>query len=160
MCTEEDFKVALTLVPRLRRIFQDSPDPEDGVQETLLRIYLHRGLVRNLEGYVFAIARNVRAEQWHRRPPASVCLDEELPSSFNTEHQVDRACAVSKILRAVACLSSPTRRTIYLGHLSGETYKELSARTGLSQSMIKKHLQIAKEELHRRGIPFVDEAIP
>ena len=104
---------------------------------------MHRGLRtlrddERIEGWVFAIARNVLRDRWRARgepePPAA--LDETVDDRM-------RACVV----HMVDSLDEPYRSALHAVELDGESQADAARRLGLSHAGMKSRVQRGRARL-------------
>lgn len=137
-----------------RGFFADSQAAEDATQETFLRAYtnirgFHQG---DFPAWLMRIAKNVCIDEW-RRGRRETGIDEmglaerptpnPLDSSFETRLMAERVWQEMKLL--------PREQRLCLEmKIEGFSYEETAARTGLTTSAVKSHLQNGRRMLWRK----------
>lgn len=132
----------------LRRRVRSEADARDIAQEAYLRFIrlADPDRVENPEAYLFRIAANLLWEQRLRErgavevaaAPEHEPTDEHTPLDFAITHEL------AQRLKAVLNELPATPRAVLVLHLrDGLTYGEIGAQVGVSDSMIKKHLNSA-----------------
>ncbi|MEJ0037797.1 MAG: sigma-70 family RNA polymerase sigma factor [Gammaproteobacteria bacterium] len=131
----------------LRRRVRSDADARDIAQETYLRFIrlADPSRIENPEAYLFRIAANLLWEHRLRQQSAT-----DLPASENepiTEHTpLDLAVSqeLARNLKSVLSELPATPRAVLVLHLrDGLTYGQIGAQIGVSDSMVKKHLNSA-----------------
>lgn len=137
----------LDLLSFLRRRLGSDADARDIAQETYLR-FIRLGdpdRINNPEAYLFRIASNLLWEHRLRQrnlsrhaPLEQVALDEHTPFDLAVSTQLGER--INLILNKLP----PLQRAVLILHLrDGVTCADIGARSGISASMVKKHLSNA-----------------
>lgn len=144
-----------------------SPDAaEELTQDILIKLWLCRDMlheVKNLDGYVFTIARNMGLNHL-RKAAYDKRLLAELASYMRTEHSdVEDQVILQDYQRlvgeAVAALS-PQRKQVYLlSREEGRSLEEIAEHLQLSRNTVKNHLvaslKSVREYLQKHGGEFL-----
>lgn len=147
----------------LQRFFSsyrlNAADVEDLTQEVFAR--LARGVapeqLRQPDAFVFTLARNLvrdHARRLHTRAARnSVALDDvELPCGSPTpDAALEHDERLSSAFATLARLKPATRHAFLLHRVHGLSYAEVAAATGVSVSMIEKHVMAAIALLRASG---------
>lgn len=124
-----------------RRVREE--EVEDIVQETLLAIHNHRHTFdpgRPFGPWMYAIARHRVLDAVRRRKHRAareVFGERELEAWSGPEAHAETVGAAAVLKRALAQLSEAQREVIQLLKLEGYTVREISGRTGRSESLVK-----------------------
>jgi RNA polymerase sigma-70 factor (ECF subfamily) len=111
--------------------------------------------IDNLTPYVWQIARNLlidRARQRRRHPPLFVPFDEERDPPAKPEQTLRiEADDVLRLYRqALDSLPEKTRRVFLMSRAEHLTYREISARLGISVATVKYHMMRGFDALRKR----------
>lgn len=104
------------------------------------------GAVNHLRAYLFRTARNIAIDRLRKetRNPATYCNDEFVRNIECSTPSADRMLIAKEQVRLIGLAVtelSPRRRYIFLRRrLYNESYAALAERTGLSESMVRKHV--------------------
>ena len=151
----------------LQRFFRsyrlDADDVADLTQEVFMRLGSTRCPVdlRRPDAYVFTLARNLlrdRARRLHTRAAkVSVGIDkvELVCGAATPDEALEHAERLTEVLATIDGLKPAVRRSFLLHRLHGYSYAEIARDTGVSVSMIEKHVMAAMLALrqHPPDIP-------
>lgn len=155
---EENLEIELaTLRPKVlsmaKRFFRASRlegDPEDVVQDVLLRLWevrQHGTEIRNVEAWVSACTKNSCVSIWRKSRKARIAsLPEDLPEGGNSALPMERADAERKAGEALKRISEGTRRLLEL-RATGLSLDEIAAVTGRPKGSIKSAISAARKEM-------------
>jgi RNA polymerase sigma factor (sigma-70 family) len=126
-------------------------DVEDLTQEVFLRLASGGcpAELRRPDAFVFTLARNLvrdRARRMHTKAASvSVAVDDlELRSGAPTPDEVlEHDERLDQVIAALETLKPATRRAFLLHRVHGYSYAEIARATGVSVSMIEKHVMAA-----------------
>jgi RNA polymerase sigma-70 factor (ECF subfamily) len=127
-------------------------DVEDVAQEVFLRLlrYDRAELVQHPQAYLFKMASNVAAE-WamraHQRRPHNAQWLSDLPSGVSPEREAAQAASCAALKRALNALPARRRELLRLQFGEGLSHREIAARLGLSERVVKRDLIKAYSEL-------------
>ena len=116
---------------------------DDLVHDVFLQALRHLHSLRDTRafgGWLCMITRN-RATDYHRRPPAS----EELPDNLIGQRGPDPAALSA--LKAIRGLPEAYRETLILRFVEGYTGPEIAARTGLKPASVRVNLHRGMKQL-------------
>lgn len=135
-----------------RRFFRASgvdADPEDVVQEVLLRLWeaLRSGsAVNNPDAWAVTCAKNYCVSLWRRKKGVKTALSAQLASAESPSARMEEADAAATAIRALALLPEGTRYLLKL-RARGLSLDEMAAITGRPKGSIKSSLSAARKEL-------------
>lgn len=149
------------LAPALRAFFHRRTDPQevdDLVQDVMINLHVRRarGVIANIEAYVFGVAKNVwrdRVRHDTRRRSAMTCaLNDQRHGveEISPERQLLARMELSRLVDAVENLPPKTRDAFVLLRLEELSYAEVARRMGISVSAVEKHTERAVRLLMRR----------
>jgi RNA polymerase sigma factor (sigma-70 family) len=172
--TEQDKLISQAMErdePRLRSFIRkhvaDSSDAEDIVQEVfyeLLEAYRLMKPVEHVTAWLFRVARNRMIDLFRRRRPASLnepvvssedggtlSLEDLLPSAeASPEAAYARNMLLDELEDAIDELPEAQREVFVAHELTGRSFKEISAETGLSINTLLSRKRYAVLHLRRR----------
>lgn len=137
---------------------------EEVVQETFLRLWLHRADVdatRSLDAFLFTIARRLVIDMM-RNATSTAALRDSLWSTMQkenhaTEETILENNLVALVDEAVAQLPAQQQLIFKLSRDQGLTHEEIAIKLGISKNTVKNHLVSAlktlKVKLARHGFP-------
>lgn len=137
---------------------------EEVVQETFLRLWLHRADVdatRSLDAFLFTIARRLVIDMM-RNATSTAALRDSLWSTMQKEnHATEEAILENNLAalvdEAVAQLPAQQQLIFKLSRDQGLTHEEIAIKLGISKNTVKNHLVSAlktlKVKLARHGFP-------
>jgi len=137
---------------------------EEVVQETFLRLWLHRADVdatRSLDAFLFTIARRLVIDMM-RNATSTAALRDSLWSTMQKENHATEETILENNLaalvdEAVAQLPAQQQLIFKLSRDQGLTYEEIAIKLGISKNTVKNHLVSAlktlKVKLARHGFP-------
>jgi RNA polymerase sigma factor (sigma-70 family) len=147
----------------IRRRLRSRPDGEedakDVLQETLERWSKnpYPGDVRHAFGYLAGIANNVIADFYERESrdcidydSARADLESDLLAGAGTDGFSDSIAMADELVKSIRRLSWPQRAVIFLCKHCGMTREEAARHSGLSLSMVDKHLGTAVALVRRK----------
>jgi RNA polymerase sigma factor (sigma-70 family) len=158
-------------VPRVYRfalrLTHDPHAAEDLTQETFLRAWRHRGLLRRPEAlrvWLFRIAANLWRDQL-RRGKLPVAQAGPLPIDFasNTpapERSVEDQDDLRRALEALDMLPDRQREALYLSACEGLSAAEVSAVLGISPEAVKASLSLARKKLREELKELYEDRFP
>lgn len=160
--------MALWEAPLLRFIFryvQNDAEARDLVQETFVRVYLHRERFRpdsSFSTWAFTIAANLcrNHHRWRGRHP-TVSLDEPTQNETNRHDQIvcpgsspDRSAQQNERIEAlkavIADLPHDLRTALLLYEYEELTYREISTIVGCSEKGVESRLVRARAHLRKK----------
>jgi RNA polymerase sigma-70 factor (family 1) len=129
---------------------------EEITQEIFIKLWLCRDVlnqVENIEGYIFAMARNKTLNHL-RKATHDVKLLNELKDSMqysgNNVEERTQLSECDKLLQEALTLLSPQRRLVYqLSRNQGLNHQEIAAHLQLSRNTVKNHLVKALQCIRR-----------
>lgn len=137
----------------IRRSVDNEQEAADLTQETYLRLIAwgHRNPVRNGEGLLFRIARNLITDRFRRqktRPeelmePAQIATDPNLASHVDPFRVVEARERVRAVEAAILALPDRCREIFILNRFGGLSYSQIARRLGISQGTVEKHMSRA-----------------
>lgn len=149
-------ELATTLKPWLARRAPAGVDPNDVLQDVLLRLHTHGSAEPTalreevaFGPYVYAIARNTLVDHVRRRSPSS---PEPQDLVAETEPAYDasvEALMASYVAPFVALLPSPTREALVMTELEGLSHARAAELAGVSLSAMKARVRRGRAELRR-----------
>lgn len=146
----------------LRRRVPPGVEADDVAQEVFLRLARHRATmaaVRDLDAWVFRVARAALTDAWRAERRRALRASDRDPDSFAGDGSIDELtvgegrgaegvearAAISACVRPfVAALSPPYRRALELTAVEGLTQEEAARREGISLSGMKSRVQRAR----------------
>ncbi|MEJ1964487.1 MAG: sigma-70 family RNA polymerase sigma factor [Gammaproteobacteria bacterium] len=139
----------------LRRRVRSDADARDIAQETYLRFIrlADPSRIDNPEAYLFRIAANLLWEHRLRQqqPAADPLVPENEPAVDHTPLDIAVSHELARNLKSVLSELPATPRAVLVLHLrDGLTYGQIGAQIGVSDSMVKKHLNNAVALCRRR----------
>jgi RNA polymerase sigma-70 factor (ECF subfamily) len=132
---------------------------DDLAQEILLRLYTHKGRLRDrerLDAWAYQVARNVIADHWRDRAARrELPLDQEqgdqlasLPELESADEAEERHSEIASCLAPmVERLAEPYREALRLIDLGARTQAEAAAALGLSVPGMKARVQRGRAQL-------------
>jgi len=147
-------EVAPQINIRLSRLLANRTVAEDIVQETFLRVWLHRDQLPEIDqwrSWILRIAYNraftyLRDQAIHERALAKLKIREE---EDHTQHAVDLHNLKKIIAEAIAQLPPQQKRVYQLNREQGLMISEISDRLELSPQTIKNTLGLALKSIRR-----------
>ena len=123
-------------------------DPEDVVQEVLLRLWeaWRSGTqIRNAEAWAVAAAKNGCISLWRQKRP--VCsYPEDLPDSRSAATSLEEAEARQRADKVLSQIPAASRRLLQL-RASGLSLDEMAALTGRTKGSVKSSISAARHEM-------------
>jgi RNA polymerase sigma factor (sigma-70 family) len=167
--SQQDRLIALTvqresarLLSFIRRRIADAAEAEDILQETLYELVLAYRMLQPIEqagAWLMRVARNRIIDRFRRRgaggpaggAEAAAGLADLLPAPGDgPEAEVMRAVLLSEIEVALAQLPAAQREVFVAHELEGLSFRELSARTGVSINTLLSRKHYATQFLRER----------
>lgn len=143
----------LALTPKLRSragaLSQGRDDPEDLVQETLLRAWQFRHTFRNgsnLQAWLYRILRNVFLAG-AGKPKTLQDVDGKFTARLSHEPEQEWRCAVDELMVGLERLPALNCEALILVAGSGLTYDEAAALLGCSAGTVKSRVSRARDQL-------------
>lgn len=140
----------------------DSPDGEDIVQETYIRLYDYRRSrsVADVGAFCFAVARNLVFDHFRRlrAAPRPAELAEDIPCAQpRAEEVLDYRQRVDILVRALKVMPALRREIFLRRRLDGVAVAIIAADLDMTPAAIEKHCVRAvadlRAALERRGLP-------
>ena len=140
----------LALTQRFFRASKMQGDPEDVVQDVLLRLWTarHSGLdIRSVEGWAVTCTKNacisaLRKERSGRISP----LFETIPAQESASGRLETAEAESRLREILGRIPAGTRQLLRL-RSAGMSLDEIAAATGRPKGSVKTAISAARKEL-------------
>ena len=140
----------LALAKKFLRASRMDQDPEDVVQDVLLRLWMasQEGIqIRNAEAWAVSATKNSCISIWRKRNGAkSQALPEWLPDGNDPSTRIELSEAESIAGKAFAKLPTGTRRLLRL-KATGLSLDEIAAVTGRPKGSIKSSISAARKEM-------------
>lgn len=139
----------------LRRRVPAGVDADDVAQEVFLRLARHRATladVRNLDAWVFRVARAALTDAWRAERRRSLRTSARDPDSLSdaSEAEDEARSELSACVKPfVAALPTAYRRALELTAIQGLTQEEAARREGISLSGMKSRVQRARASVVR-----------
>jgi len=137
----------------IRQSVNNDQDAADLTQETYRRFFAseRRTPVRNGEGLLFRIARNLITDRFRRqktRPeelvePGKIAVDPSLASQVEPFRVVEARERVRTVEAAILALPERCREVFILNRFGGLSYAQIARRLGISQGTVEKHMSRA-----------------
>lgn len=148
--------------PGLRRFFRrrvDDADVDDLVQDVFVRLQAAQPNtpIENVEGYLFATARNVLISQHRRRAARPVLVADEWSDGFEPAEMISpERIAIGRqeymrVLEAILHLPPRAREAFELHRFEHLTYQAIAQRMGITKDSVK--------ELMHRALVRIAEAV-
>jgi RNA polymerase sigma-70 factor (ECF subfamily) len=158
-------------VPRVYRfalrLTHDPHAAEDLTQETFLRAWRRRKLLRNpqaLQVWLFRIAANLWRDQLrHGKLPVAraSCLPEEIAANGPTAQQrIDDEEDLRRALDAMEALPERQREVLYLNACEGLSAADISLILRISLSAVKASLSLARKKLREKLKDLFEDRFP
>ena len=139
----------LSTVRKFFRASRLEGDPEDVVQEVLLRLWEARrkgAQILNAESWAVTTAKNCCISLWRKKGRSgSNILPEWLPDGSDASMRIERSQAESLARRSFEQLSAGTRRLLQL-RATGLSLDEIAVVTGRPKGSIKSSISAARKE--------------
>ena len=141
---------ALATALRFFRSSHLDGDPEDVVQEVLLRLWQARragAIIRNAEAWVVAITKNSCISLWRKKSPVRSGFSPEwLSDGSDASMLIEQSEAEKMADKALERLPAGTRRLLQL-RATGLSLDEIAAITGRTKGGVKSSISAARQEL-------------
>ncbi|WP_375586884.1 RNA polymerase sigma factor [Flagellimonas aurea] len=131
--------------------------PEDFVQETFLKVYHNRKLLKEdvlFDKQLFVICKNIILNHLSRENKVIPISSYALNSAFQTEDDetfyADFAYKKSQLEALLQQLPEQQRKIFTLHKLNNHTYQEIAEITGLSPKTIANHIYLANKFLQKK----------
>lgn len=155
MSTAEFDATVMALTKKLRafirRRVNDDTTADDLTQDTLLRVYRSRAVLRDgqrLEAWLFRIARRAVIDHYRRRRPG-----EELPESLIAEPADEitafRGAVIASMKRSLEDLPAGYREPVRLAEIEGLPLAKIALRLDLSLTAVKSRVRRGRALLKR-----------
>ena len=142
--------IALATALRFFRSSHLDGDPEDVVQEVLLRLWQARragAIIRNTEAWAVAITKNSCISLWRKKGPVrSGVFPEWLSDGSDASMPMEQSEAERMADKALKRLPAGTRRLLQL-RATGLSLDEIAAITGRTKGGVKSSISAARQEL-------------
>lgn len=160
---EPDYGAWMTIYgPVLRRYFRRrvrEEDVDDLVQDVFVRLQSAQSddAVENVEGYLFATAHNVLANQYRGRAARAVSLhqewgeDVEAADPLSPERIAIGREEYQRVVSAISNLPPRTREAFEMNRFENLTYQLIAKRMGISRNSVK--------DLMRRALMRIAEGL-
>lgn len=140
----------LALARKFFRAASMDADPEDVVQDVLLRLWEARqsgASIRNAEAWAVMTTKNSCISLWRKsRKDLRIPLPETASSGDLPSRKLDESEAESELLRAMERIPQSTRYLLQL-RSRGLSLDEMAALTGRSKGSVKSSISIARKEV-------------
>jgi RNA polymerase sigma factor (sigma-70 family) len=168
MAPEQDRRIAdvvdreqSRLLNFIRRRVADPLDAEDILQEVfseLVEANQRLMPIDHVSGWLFRVARNRIIDLFRRRRPASLELDDLLPSGDEgPEAAFARSVLLDELEHAIGELPEDQRDVFVAHEIEGRSFKEIAARTGVSVNTLLSRKRYAVLQLRERLRAIHDE---
>ena len=141
---------ALALAKKFLRASKMDDDPEDVVQDVLLRLWLasrEGNRIRNAEAWAVSATKNSCISIWRKRNGTkSQVLPEWFPDGNDPSMRIELSEAERLAIRAFDSLPPGTRRLLQL-KATGLSLDEIAAITGRPKGSIKSSISAARREM-------------
>jgi RNA polymerase sigma factor (sigma-70 family) len=155
---------------RLSSLLKEPADIDDIIQEAYLRVleYSERAPeIENPAAFLHRIARNLAIDhiRWRQRT-ARICAaaddSEEIQAEMHkvssrqrqADEMVEHDQCLDAVLAAVSQLPPKCRQAYVMSQFEEQTYREISAKVGLSVSMIEKYVLRARRHIASTVAPL------
>jgi RNA polymerase sigma-70 factor (ECF subfamily) len=143
------------------RMTADASSSEDLAQEVFVRMLKYRntfGADSDFRGWMYQIARNVRADHF-RKQPSAVSLDDPLmPVSQAVQYRhVERNEQLSVLHRALLNLSEDKRELLILARYEELRYETIASMLEIDVGAVKVRVHRAMRELRALVLRLADE---
>ena len=139
------------------RITQNSPEAEDIVQDTLIRIWNRREQweeIDSIEAFALTVCRNLALDSIGRHQARNASLDDQRterpdqgPSPYEHAQQHDR---LDTIRRLMDTLPEKQRSCMQLRDFEGKPYKDIAAIMGISEQQVKVNIFRARQTVKQK----------
>ncbi|MBQ6763475.1 MAG: RNA polymerase sigma factor [Bacteroidales bacterium] len=140
----------LAMARRFFRAARLEGDPEDVVQDVLLRLWVARrdgATIRSAEAWAVATAKNCCISLWRKKGPVrSGVFPEWLPDGDEASAKIELTEAESLAQKALEQIPEGTRRLLQL-KATGLSLDEIAALTGRSKGSVKSSISTARKEM-------------
>jgi len=147
----------------IRRRVADPRDAEDVLQDVFTELVEANQLLMPIEhvsGWLFRVARNRIIDLFRKRKPASLDLDDLLPSpEAGPDAEFARAALLEELEAAIAALPAEQRDVFVAHELDGKSFKEMAAESGVSINTLLSRKRYAVLHLRERLQRTYDELI-
>ena len=139
------------------RITMNKAEAEDVVQDTLLKVWEHRGeweQISNLEAYAIASCRNRALDVVKQKGRSTKSLDEVDNSQWslvNVQSSMEAREQLSLVRRLMDTLPEVQRTIMLLRDIEGRTYQEIAQALCISETQVKVYLHRARTKV-KEGI--------
>lgn len=126
---------------------------EDIVQDTFLKIWLHRDQLPQVEqfnAYIFRVARNTVLSSLRRKALETVIVEQKLepvPGAPDAHEQLHIKLVKEVLQQAVNALPEQQQKVYRLRREGGLSIKEVARLLGISEITVKRHLTLATKTL-------------
>ena len=132
----------------LLRVWHDSSEVDDLIQEVYVRVYerAQSEFPHQPKSFLFATARNLMSDQLRRRRivPINTIRDtdgiETMIDEISPERSIDARQELSRVARAFDSLSEKCRDVVWFRRVEGLSQRETADRMGLKEDAIESQL--------------------
>jgi RNA polymerase sigma factor (sigma-70 family) len=147
----------------IRRRVADPRDAEDVLQDVFTELVEANQLLMPIEhvsGWLFRVARNRIIDLFRRRKPASLDLDDLLPSpEAGPDAEFARGALLEELEAAIAELPEEQRDVFVAHEIDGKSFKEMAAESGVSINTLLSRKRYAVLHLRERLQRTYDELV-
>jgi RNA polymerase sigma-70 factor (ECF subfamily) len=150
-----------------RRLTHDAHAAEDLTQETFLRAWRKRQLLRDPRAarvWLFTIAANVWRDQVRRASPPAArpsSLVEDPPGPARSpDHQAERQEELARAREALDALPPRQREALYLSACEGLSPAEVAGVLGISPEAAKASVSLARKKLRQKLCDIFEDLFP
>jgi RNA polymerase sigma factor (sigma-70 family) len=155
MTTQEYEQIACRMRPQLTKLgwsfFHDKDQAEDVVQEALLRLWLLRervGDVQHAEALLIRLTKNVCVSEWRHKRTRELMSAEKYVGVLSEEIQPMAEDDNKRLLQLAIHSLSPTERRLFrMRHELGMEVSHIAAVTGLLNSSVSSVLSVARRKI-------------
>jgi RNA polymerase sigma factor (sigma-70 family) len=152
---EEVFPHGPQLKAYLRGRFPETPDAEDIVQESFLRIWKTHALqpIRHTKTFLFEIARHLAIDLLRHNRRSPIAALPETAGSDVIDHDADvveQTCTreeIALLARALDALPSRCRTIMYLRQIEGMSQRQIASQLSLSELTVQTQVVLGLRKL-------------
>lgn len=137
-------------------IVGDQSDAQDVLQDTFVKIYLHRDRLKNSEvfsSWFYKILVRTAWEAVRKKKKEVACEDtlfcDKRDESTNVEEEMIRLQQSDEIRQAIESLSLEQRTVVVLFYYQGFSIKEIAGMTGTLEATVKSRMFLARRKLRK-----------
>lgn len=131
-------------------------DAQDVLQDTFVKIYLHRKQLKNSEvfsSWFYKVLVRTAWEAVRKKKKEVVCEDtlflEKRDESINVEEETIRLRQSDEVRQAIENLSLEQRTVVVLFYYQGFSIKEIARMTGTLEATVKSRMFLARRKLRK-----------